>query len=130
MKLEISFLKADNTKHPVEATLDEAVELIRTFPWEEQLKEANELEKCSPSVSVKHASEHRIIEASYIGDEKGTDYLLFYIRNEKVMKGLFKKKEVDKEVMSDTDGLSLDDVIQAFRDFYNSDFEAIAEKTK
>ena len=66
MKLSGEFLHADGYIESFNFPEAEAINRVVAFPWEAQLREAELLKKCSPTVSLEYPEKARLLWASVI----------------------------------------------------------------
>lgn len=98
---------------------DEAVAAFRAFPWEEQLKEANELQICGPSLFLDEADESAQFFVSILyGDE--LNFMLYFARTEEVEGwSLFGKRWKRKRVSDDSYDHDRETVERGIRAFFD-----------
>jgi len=68
--MEVTFLKEDQTEKVMNWTMDSFLEDMNALPLAEALSKAEELELCSPTISIIKEGKNRVLWRSIISDVK------------------------------------------------------------
>jgi len=103
------------------ASLQQAIDAFRAFPWNEQLAEANQLQICSPTLFLKNSGNGSVFFASLMLAPK-LEFMLF-LETEEETEGwtLFGKRPKKKRVIYDSYGHNSEEAEEAIRAFYADD---------
>ena len=86
------------------ASLEQAIDAFRAFPWRDQLDEANELQLCSPTLFLKDSDDGSVFFASIMLVNE-LDFML-YFETEEEFEGwtLFGRRKKKKRVIYNSTG--------------------------
>jgi hypothetical protein len=109
------------------ASLQQALDAFRAFPWDEQLHQANELQICAPTLFLKKSDGASVFFVSIMEGEK-LDFMLYLETTEEVERwGLFGKRKRKKAVIYDSIGHARQGVEEAIRAYYADDKKRLRE---
>ena len=94
MKLSGEFLYADDHTESFKGDETEAINRFMVFPWEAQLREAELLKKCSPTISIEYPEKARVLWASVIEKDKEPEFLVHF-------------EDSASDTISESDGIAL-----------------------
>jgi hypothetical protein len=100
------------------ASLQQDIDAFRTFPWQDQLAEANKLQLCSPTLFLKDSDDGSVFFVSIMLVNK-LDFMLFY----EIVEGyegwtLFGKRKKKKGIIYDSTGHDSKQVEFAIKTYY------------
>jgi hypothetical protein len=100
------------------ASLQQALDAFRGFPWQVQLAEANKLQLCSPTLFLKDSDDGSVFFASIMLVDK-LDFMLFF-ETEEEYEGwtLFGKRKKKKGAVYDSTGHDSKQVEAAITAYY------------
>jgi len=102
------------------ASLRQAIDAFRAFPWQEQLAEAKKLELCSPTLFLKDGDDGSVFFASIMLGDK-LDFMLFFEAEEEDDEGwtLLGKRMKKQRVTDDSTGHDSKEVEAAITAYYS-----------
>jgi len=100
------------------ASLQQAFDVFRAFPWHEQLAKANELQLCSPTLFLRDSDDGSVFFASILLGEE-LDFMLYYEAEEEFEGwSLFGKRKKKKKKIYDSTGNDSKKVETAITAYY------------
>jgi hypothetical protein len=117
----------DKVEERGEVSLHEAIEAFRTFPWQQQLAEANRLQICNPTLFLRNTEDGSLFFASLMLKPEIDFQLYFETEEETEERAFLGKRKVKEWVAYDLTGHKPKEVEAAIQAFCDSDKEKLKD---